>query len=438
MKLGKFRFGGIHPNDSKNSAEISSSKLANPPKTVLISMAQHLGAPANLLKSKGDEVKRGELIGEANGFISGNVSSSFSGKVASIDIAPPPLGRGANAVLINVDVSDGLPEYLEVPNYMSLSSEEILDKIFKAGVVGMGGATFPTNVKVSGASKSNCDTLIINGVECEPYITSDYRLMLEYTEELFKGIEIIRKAIPSIKRTVVGIENNKPIAIQEMSKIASQYNVEVMPLRLQYPQGAEKMLIDATTGRVVPVSKLPSDVGVIVVNIATLYAIYEAVAKDKPLIERLVTVSGDAIKEEKNVWVPLGTPLSHIVEECGGINAENVLVLSGGPMMGASVPNLDQAVNKGVNSLLFLDKDKMAKDVEHPCIKCGRCGSVCPLKLDPTGIAHASKALLPAEKLHSLDIMTCFECGCCSYICPSKIPLAQWIRFGKDSLRRYS
>ena len=437
MKLAKFRFGGIHPNDSKNSAEISSSKLTTFPKTVLISMAQHSGAPANLLKNKGDEVKRGELIGEANGFISGNVSSSFSGKIASIDIAPRPLGNGASAALINVDTSDGVPEYLEVSNYMSLSSEEILDKIFKAGVVGLGGGTFPTNVKVSSASKSNCDTLIINGVECEPYITSDYRLMLEYTEDLFKGIEIVRKAIPSIKRTIIGIENNKPIAIQEMSKIASNYNVEVIPLKTQYPQGSEKMLIDATTGRVVPVSKLPSDIGVIVINVATLYAIYEAVAKDKPLIERLVTISGDAIKEQKNLWVPLGTPLSHIVEECGGISAENVLILSGGPMMGESVPSLDQAVNKGVNSLLFLDKDKMAKDYEHPCIKCGRCAKVCPLKLDPTGLAHASKALLPAEKLHSLDINTCFECGSCSYICPSKIPLVQWIRYGKDSLKRY-
>ena len=238
-----------------------------------------------------------------------------------------------------------------------------------------------------------------------------------------------------MKRTIIGIENNKPKAIDEMAKIGKEHNVEVMPLRLRYPQGAEKMLIEATTGRIVPVSKLPMDVGVIVVNIATLYAIYEAVAKNKPLIERLVTVSGDAIKEHKNVWLPLGTPISHVVEECGGITAENVLILSGGPMMGAAIPNLEQCVNKGTNSLLFLDKDKLPKEVEYPCIKCGRCGNACPLKLSPTEIAHTAKAKVK-DKLNDLDIATCFECGCCTYICPSKIPLVQWIRFGKDLLRR--
>ena len=425
MKLGKFRFGGVHPHDSKDTANIVSSNLSQSPKTVLISMAQHIGAPAKMLKNKGDKVERGELIGEASGYVSGNVYSSVTGTVASAEIAAPPLGRGANALLINTDA-----------NAVNLAySEEMSKKIQQAGIVGMGGATFPTNVKVDGAAKGGCDTLIINGVECEPYITSDYRLMVEYTQELFKGIEILRKIIPSVKRTVIGIEANKPLAIEEMTKIGKTCNVEVMALRLRYPQGAEKMLIDAAAGRTVPVSKLPMDVGVLVVNIATLYAIYEAVAKDKPLIERLVTVSGDAIKEHKNLWLPLGTPISHVVEECGGITEENVLVLAGGPMMGASVPSLDQCVNKGTNSLLFLNKDKMPKEVEYPCIKCGRCAHACPLKLSPTEIAHTAKAKVK-DKLNDLDIATCFECGCCSYICPSKIPLVQWIRFGKDLLRR--
>ena len=435
MKLGKFRFGGVHPHDSKDTADIVSSNLSQAPKTVLISMAQHIGAPAKMLKNKGDKVERGELIGEASGYVSGNVYSSVTGTVASVEIAAPPLGRGANALLINVDSSAANLAYSEDTNYMSLSAEEMSKKIQKAGIVGMGGATFPTSVKVDGAAKGGGDTLIINGVECEPYITSDYRLMVEYTQDLFKGIEILRKIIPSVKRTVIGIEANKPLAIEEMTKIGKTCNVEVMPLRLRYPQGAEKMLIDATTGRTVPVSKLPMDVGVLVINIATLYAIYEAVAKDKPLMERLVTVSGDAIKEHKNLWLPLGTPISHVVEECGGIISENVLVLAGGPMMGASVPSLDQCVNKGTNSLLFLDKDKMPKEVEYPCIKCGRCSHACPLKLSPTEIAHIAKAKIK-DKLNDLDIATCFECGCCSYICPSKIPLAQWIRFGKDLLRR--
>ena len=435
MKLGKFRFGGVHPHDSKDTANIVSSNLSQSPKTVLISMAQHIGAPAKMLKNKGDKVERGELIGEASGYVSGNVYSSVTGTVASAEIAAPPLGRGANALLINTDANAVNLAYSEDSNYMSLSAEEMSKKIQKAGIVGMGGATFPAHVKVDGAAKGGCDTLIINGVECEPYITSDYRLMVEYTQELFKSIEILRKIIPSVKRTVIGIEANKPLAIEEMTKIGKTCNVEVMALRLRYPQGAEKMLIDAPAGRTVPVSKLPMDVGVLVVNIATLYAIYEAVAKDKPLIERLVTVSGDAIKEHKNLWLPLGTPISHVVEECGGITEENVLVLAGGPMMGASVPSLDQCVNKGTNSLLFLNKDKMPKEVEYPCIKCGRCAHACPLKLSPTEIAHTAKAKVK-DKLNDLDIATCFECGCCSYICPSKIPLVQWIRFGKDLLRR--
>lgn len=435
MKLAKFRFGGVHPHDNKDTADVSSSTLSNPPKTILISMAQHIGAPAKILKNKGDKVERGELIGEASGYVSGNVHSSVTGTVASVEIAPPPLGRGANALLINVDSNADNLAYFESSDYMSIPAEEMAKKIQKAGIVGMGGATFPTHVKVDGAAKGGGDTLVINGVECEPYITSDYQLMIEYTQDLFKGIEILRKIIPSIKRTIIGIENNKPKAIEEMTKIGKEHNVEVIPLRLRYPQGAEKMLIEATTGRIVPVSKLPMDVGVIVVNIATLYAIYEAVAKDKPLMERLVTISGDAIKEHKNVWLPLGTPISHVVEECGGITAENVLVLSGGPMMGAAIPSLDQCVNKGTNSLLFLDKDKLPKEVEYPCIKCGRCGNACPLRLSPTEIAHTAKAKIK-DKLNDLDIATCFECGCCTYICPSKIPLVQWIRFGKDLLRR--
>lgn len=435
MNLGRFRFGGVHPHDSKDTADISSSALSNPPKTVLISMSQHIGAPAKMLKNKGDKIERGELIGEAGGYVSGNVHSSVTGTAASVEIASPPLGRGANALLINVDSNADNLAYFESSDYMSMPVEEMSKKIQQAGIVGMGGATFPTHVKVDGAAKGNADTLIINGVECEPYITSDYRLMIEYAEDLFKGIEILRKIIPSVKRTIIGIENNKPKAIEEMAKLGKNHNVEVMALRLRYPQGAEKMLIEATTGRIVPVSKLPMDVGVIVVNIATLYAIYEAVAKNKPLIERLVTVSGDAIKEHKNVWLPLGTPISHVVEECGGITAENVLILSGGPMMGAAIPNLEQCVNKGTNSLLFLDKDKLPKEVEYPCIKCGRCGNACPLKLSPTEIAHTAKAKVK-DKLNDLDIATCFECGCCTYICPSKIPLVQWIRFGKDLLRR--
>lgn len=434
MKFGKFRFGGVHPNDHKEASGIHSTPLPTP-KSVLITTAQHAGAPAKIVKSKGDKILKGDIVAEASGYVSANINSSVEGTVTSIEVAPPPLGRGANAVLITSDLNAPNIAYQENKDYMSYTPEIMLQKIKSAGIAGLGGAMFPAHVKIEGAIKSNCDVLLINGVECEPYITSDYRLMLENTEEIFNAIDIIRKIVPSIKKTIIGIEANKPLAIKEMSKIAKERNAEVMSLRLSYPQGAEKMLIDATTRRVVPIGKFPPDIGVVVCNIATLYAIYESVCKDKPLIERLLTVAGDAIKEMKNLWVPIGTSISDIVENCGGVTSDNVLVIAGGPMMGFSLPNLDQNTIKGNNAILVLDKNKIKKEKEYQCIKCGRCANVCPVKLSPTELAHSAKAGIK-EKLNTLDIASCFECGCCSYICPSKIPLVQWIRLGKDLLRR--
>lgn len=433
MKLAKFRFGGIHPHDNKHAAGIHSEVLPLP-KSVLITSSQHFGAPAKIVKQKGDTVEKGELIAEAGAGLSAMVHSSVSGKISSIEIAASPLGRNAHACLIDVAESNN-KKYDNIKSHTSLSAEETIAKIRAAGIVGLGGAMFPADGKINTAIKTNCDVLVINGVECEPYITSDYRIMLEHTEEIFTAIEIFRKVIPSIKRVVIGIENNKPLAISEMSKMAKNYDVEVMPLRLQYPQGAEKMLIDATTGRVVPLAKLPLDVGVLVSNVATMYSIYEAVCKDKPLIERLVTVTGDAIKENKNLWVPIGTRVQDIVDYCGGITSDNVSVIAGGPMMGFTLPNLEQATVKGTGSILVIDENKRKKEHTYPCIGCNRCVDVCPMRLLPRVIAHAGKAQ-DKEKMNKFDIGGCFECGCCTYVCSSKIHLVQWIRIGKDYLRR--
>lgn len=434
MNLGRFRFGGVHPNDHKEAADVVSSVLPTP-KSVLLASLQHAGAPAKIIKQKGDEVKKGDIIAEAQGYVSAHIHASISGKITSIEIAPPPLGRGSQACLIQSNDNAPDTEYKLNANFMSLSAEEMLAKIANAGIVGLGGAMFPTSVKISGSIKANCDILLINGVECEPFITSDYRLMMDNTEEIYHAINIIRNIVTSIKRTVVGIESNKPLATDKMETLAKENNVEVLPLRMQYPQGAEKMLIDATTQRVVPIGKFPPDIGVLVINIATMKAIYDAVATDKPLIERLVTVTGDAIKEKKNIWIPFGTPVSEIVDHCGGLLSDNVLAMVGGAMMGFALPSLDRHIIKGNNALVLLDSNKIKKEKEYPCISCERCSNVCPVKLIPTDIAHAAKAG-DKELMNKYDIMSCFECGACAYICSSKIPLVQWIRVGKDTLRR--
>ncbi len=434
MNLGKFRFGGVHPDEHKEAAEIHTTVLPKP-KSVLLASAQHVGAPAEIIKAKGDIVKRGEVIAKASGFVSANIHASISGKISSIEIAPVPLGRNSLACLIQNDASIVDDEFQVNSNFMTLTAEEMLKKIEDAGVVGLGGAMFPTHVKISGSVKANCDVFLVNGVECEPYITSDYRLMIEHSHEIMHAINIIKKIVPSIKRTIVGIENNKPKALNEFRTCSKDSDIEVLPLKIRYPQGAEKMLIDAATGRVVPVGKFPPDIGILVINIATLYAIYEAVAKSKPLIERIVTVTGDAIKERKNMVVPFGTSIADIAEACGGITTENLLLFGGGPMMGFTLPDLNRNTVKGNNSIVFLDADKIKKSKEYPCISCERCLQVCPVNLMPTSIAHAAKAG-DKEAMMKLDIMSCFECGVCSYICSSKIPLVQWIRVGKDTLRR--
>lgn len=435
MKKRKFSFGGVHPRGNKYTENQKSVIMTNP-KTLLISLSQHTGKPAKPQKNKGDTVSQGELIGLADGAISANIHASLSGKVSMIEIAPPPLGRNAEAMLIQVDENAKETEYKENKNFENLSTEEILNKIEAAGIVGMGGAMFPTSVKLKGSIDKRVDTFIINGAECEPYITTDHRMMLEYTEEIFIAINIVKKIIPSISKIIVGIEDNKKEPIEMMNKYAQSYGVEVIPLKTQYPQGGEKQIIEATTSRVVPAGKLPFDIGVLVHNIATLYAIYEAVVKDKPLINRLVTVAGDLIKEPKNIWIPIGSKFTDIINFCGGIDEnEEITVIAGGPMMGLALPSLEQSTMKGTNSILVLKSASKIIQKEYPCISCARCVDVCPIKLMPTSIARAAKSK-DSKKMLMLEIHNCFECGACAYVCPSRIPLVQWIRVGKGELRK--
>lgn len=436
MAKTTFKYGGIHPHDFGELVQNKESEKLPQPSELNVSIWQHVGKPALAKVQKGDALKNGDIVAEAQGFVSANIHAGISGKVGITAAAPPPLGRGALAVQIKRDENAEVRKYeRKISGLDGLSKEEIVKKVQAAGVVGLGGAMFPTHVKLSPPADKPIDTLIINAVECEPYINSDYRLMLEKTDELFEGVMIIRKVI-DVKEVLIGIESNTPMAIEIMKKKAAglSSSIKVVPLKTQYPQGGEKQLIQALTGREVPAGGLPMDVGVVVQNTATLLAIYEAVYMDKPLTERLVTVSGQAVKEPKNLWVPVGTRVSELIDYCGGITEERVIVINGGPMMGFALPSLNQSTVKGTNSILVLPDRMEGETPVNPCIRCARCVSVCPIGLMPRELAAYSK-VEDADRMHEYDIMSCIECGSCSYACPSKIPLVQIIRVGKNYLR---
>lgn len=435
MRTFTFKYGGVHPPDKKSlAAEIPSERLPLPEK-LSVSMWQHLGKPAVPEVNKGDIVEEGQRIGDAAGFVSAHIHAPAAGTVKNIADAPPPLGRNALSVEIAVDASAERKEYARDDNALHTSNEEILSRIRNAGIVGLGGAMFPTHVKLQPPPDKPIDTLIVNAVECEPYITADYRMMLEKPSEIIEGIRIVRKLL-SPKKIYIGIEANKPKAIEIIERaIKTEPDMEVIVLKTQYPQGGEKQLIQAATGREVPVGGLPSDVGTLVQNAATLYAIYEAVYYKKPLTERIVTVSGEAIRNPKNLWVKFGTPIEAIIERCGGATEENVLAIAGGPMMGVALPSLNQTTVKGTNAIILLpDKGRKKYEKEYQCIRCNRCVEVCPIKLIPRDIVQRAR-IDDRERMADLDIMSCIECGACSYACPAMIPLVQWIRVGKTRLR---
>jgi electron transport complex protein RnfC len=365
-------------------------------------------------------------------FVSAPVHASVSGKVTAIGDFPVAIGRMVPSVVIENDKEERWAELKESPDYLGLSPEELKGKIKAAGIVGMGGAAFPTAVKLSPPKEKPVDTVILNGAECEPYLTADYRLMLERPSEIIEGLKILMKTL-GVKKGFVGIENNKPDAVKKMQEAAAaEDNIEVRALEVKYPQGAEKMLIKALTDREVP-SKggLPMDVGVVVQNVGTALAIYEAVRYGRPLVERVVTVTGEGITEPKNLMVRIGTMVSQLIEECGGLKEEKSKIVSGGPMMGFALSSLEIPVTKGTSGILVLPDEIAHVEDYKPCIRCGRCVDICPMGLMPSMLSVLSEAGF-YEEAKEYNLFDCFECGCCTFVCPSKRPIVQFVRLAKS------
>ncbi|MDT8440599.1 MAG: electron transport complex subunit RsxC [Desulfuromonadales bacterium] len=424
--------GGLHPPDNKGWTAHKPIEVCPLPEELVVPMAQHIGAPAAPCVAVGQTVRRGEVIGEAKGFVSVPVHAPTSGEVIAVEARPHPLGSRLSAVVIRADGADRWHDGLEPADPVQLSPAEIVARIRNAGVVGMGGATFPTHVKLSPPEGKTIDTLIINGVECEPYLTSDHRLMLEQPDRLLRGIDILRRAL-GVDRAVLGIEANKPDAIALLSAACRDLPIEVQPLTVKYPQGAEKQLIFAITGRQVPSGGLPMDVGCVVQNVATAAAVTDAVCLGRPLIERICTVTGPALHEPRNLLIRVGTPLRHLVEFCGGLQEEPGKIVLGGPMMGLALLDFDLPAMRGTSGLLLLRERDVNRRPEGPCIRCARCVGACPIALQPTALAACGRRNLLAEaaEYRALD---CIECGCCSYTCPAGLPLVQTIRQTKAAI----
>ncbi len=427
-----FRIGGIHPPENKFSAH-QAIQVAPLPKQAVIMLGQSLGAPSAVLVSKGDEVKVGTLIAKANGFVSANVHSSVSGKVAKIEEVVDASGYKRMSVLIDVEGDEWEPTIdrsADLVKDITATKEEITAKIAEAGIVGLGGATFPTHIKLSPPPGKVAEVLLINAVECEPYLTADHQLMLERPEQILTGVSILMKGI-GVSRAVIGIENNKPDAIELLTKLAANYKgIEICPLKVQYPQGGEKQLIDAAIGRQVPSGTLPIEVGAVVQNVGTAYAIYEAVQKNKPLFERIISVTGKSVKKPSNFQARIGTPMSELIDLCGGLPADTGKVIGGGPMMGKALTSLNVPMTKGSSGLLIMPSFEAQRASMRNCIRCGKCVSVCPMGLQPFLLMSLAENTIwdRSEKEHVMD---CIECGSCSYTCPSSRPLLDYIRLGK-------
>lgn len=433
--LKTFTQGGVHPPENKLSSHKKIESLALP-ESVYIPLGMHLGVPAKAIVEKGEEVKVGQLLAKAEGFVSANIHSPFSGKVLKIDKALDASGYKRDTVFLNVEGDEWLTTIDTTPQVIlecKLDSEEIIKRISEAGIVGLGGATFPSHVKLTIPRGKKAEYLIINGVECEPYLTSDHALMMEKGEELLVGVTILMRAL-KVEKAIIGIENNKPDAISHLRQLSEDYpEITVQPLRVKYPQGGEKQLIKAVLNREVPSGGLPVDVGAVVFNVGTTVAVYEAVQKNKPLIERVVTVTGKSLHKPANFRVRIGTPISSLIEAAGGLPEDTGKVINGGPMMGKALSDTSVPIIKGSSGILILPAAESRRKAVEPCIRCSKCVSVCPMGLEPYLLMVMGQKSL-WERMEKDRVMDCIECGSCSYTCPSSRPLLDYIRLGKSEV----
>ncbi len=437
-----FNRGGVHPEGNKLA---SNNKIEVFPltKKAVIFVSQHLGAPATCVVQKGDKVKVGTLLSKAEAFICANTHSPYSGTVTKIDVATDFNGFKKPAIYIDVEGDEweeSIDTTPDIKREITLEAKDIIQRMKDCGIVGLGGAAFPTNVKYMVPADKKAEYLIINGVECEPYLTSDNRIMIENTEEIFIGIEIMKKAL-GINTALIGIENNKPEAIRIMTEMSKKYNgTEVVPLKMKYPQGAEKQLINALTGREVPSGKLPIEVGCVVDNVGTALSIYYAVQKNRPLIDNVLTFTGKSVKPEnqKNLLVRVGTPLQEIIDYCGGLPEDTGKLISGGPMMGKAIMDTSAPTVKTTSSILVMNEKEAKRQAPSPCIRCGKCVDACPMGLEPVLLS----TLCSQDRWEEAEkecVMDCIECGCCLFTCPASRPLLDMIRVGKfkvGALRR--
>ncbi len=439
MKKQTFRIGGIHPEENKLTHE-ADTVAAPLPKQAIFPLSQHIGAPTKPIVKKGDKVKVGTMIAEAGGFVSAPIFSSVSGTVFKVDTAIDATGYRVPAIIINVegdeweesiDRSDKL-ETIEA--HPELTPESIVESVKAAGITGMGGAGFPTFIKLCPPPTAKAECVIINAVECEPYITSDYRLMMEHADEILVGVQLLMKAA-KVDKGYIGIEENKPKAIELMaSKAQSDPRIEIVPLKQRYPQGGEKQLVDAVIRRQVPAPPaIPVNVGAIVQNVGTAFAVYQAVMKRKPLFERYTTVTGKSLSRPGNFLVRMGTPMKDLIELCGGMPDGDNKLLAGGPMMGKALTSAEVPVCKGTNSVTIISGDEARRKPADPCIRCAKCVSVCPMGLEPYLLATASAKQM-WDKVEAEFITSCIECGSCQYTCPSHRPILDNIRFGKSKV----
>jgi Na+-translocating ferredoxin:NAD+ oxidoreductase subunit C len=436
LKLGPSFRHGVHPPEHKQLTAGLPIRRMPFPEEIVLPLRQHAGKPAKLLVRRGDRVERGDKIAEADGYVSVPIHASAAGTVADIDWWPHPDGSMSEAVRIRVErYSPQLPRPRMIPHFEGLTPQQAVEAVRQGGVVGLGGAAFPAHVKLSPPKDVRIEMLLVNGAECEPYLTTDHRTMVEFPERVHFGVRVMMHTL-GVSRAVIGVEKNKPDAIEALNaSIPADLDITVLPLTVKYPQGAEKMLIKAVTGQEVPSGKLPMHVGVVVQNAGSIACIAEIFETGLPLIERVVTVSGPGVERPSNLVIPVGSKLRDVLAFCGGLRESAAEILFGGPMMGASIADLDTPLIKSTSGVVVLTQAETKPKQTHPCIRCGHCLDACPVFLNPSQLGVLAQAGR-YDEMESMNLADCMLCGSCSYVCPSNIPLSQMFSLSKAALRR--